>query len=171
MAIPPICKNISSRDRATPTSPGLRNDVAKNRHCAAAHTAARAFSWINMAHVFYPSSGAYDKAMASRRSRMRRTRTGKSLALTPRDLALFRLLANYRYLRSTYLHAFAGGLSETRFKERLGDLFHEGFLDRPEQQWMFVDARSTPVVYEIGERARAALAERYSRAAARRTFL
>src|SRR5277367_1181470 len=95
--------------------------------------------------------------MRQRRSRMHRTRTGKHIALTPRDLAIFRVLVNYRYLRSTFIHAFVGGASETRFKERLGDLFHEGYLDRPEQQWTFANCRYVPVVYEIGEGGRRAL--------------
>jgi hypothetical protein len=90
---------------------------------------------------------------------MRRASIGKSIALTERDLSIFGALSRYRYLRSTYLHAFAGGLSETRFKERLGDLFHEGYLDRPEQQWQFAQARYSPAVYEIGKRAQAALNE------------
>src|ERR1700743_3862316 len=85
-----------------------------------------------------------------RRSRMRRTRTGKRIELTARDVEIFKLLSRYRYLRSTYIHAFVGGASETRFKERLGDLFHEGFLDRPEAQWEFADARCMPAVYENG---------------------
>jgi hypothetical protein len=85
-----------------------------------------------------------------RRSRMRRTRTDKRLELTKRDIEIFGLLRQYRYLRSTYLHVFVGGASETRFKERLGDLFHEGYLDRPEQQWLFADARYRPAVYELG---------------------
>ena len=66
---------------------------------------------------------------------MRRTRTGKRIELTQRDIDIFKLLRQYRYLRSTYIHAFVGGASETRFKERLGNLFHEGYLDRPSQQW------------------------------------
>jgi hypothetical protein len=82
---------------------------------------------------------------------MCRTPSGKRLALTSRDLAIFGLLERYRYLRSTYLHAFAGGASTNRFKERLGDLFHEGYLDRPEQQWKFADARHHPVIYELGQ--------------------
>lgn len=86
-----------------------------------------------------------------RRSRMRRKSTGKHLALTERDIAIFRTLARYRYLRSTYLHAFVGGASEKRFKERLGDLFHEGYLDRPTEQWLFADARCLPVVHELGK--------------------
>lgn len=85
-----------------------------------------------------------------RRPRMTRTRTGRRIELSTRDLALFALLTRYRYLRSTYLHAFTGGASETRFKERLGDLFHEGYLDRPTQQWEYADARCRPVVHEIG---------------------
>jgi hypothetical protein len=88
---------------------------------------------------------------------MRRTRTGKRIELTNRDIAIFKLLGRYRYLRSTYIHAFVGGASETRFKERLGDLFHEGYLDRPAQQWEFADARHKPVVHECGRAADQAL--------------
>lgn len=73
---------------------------------------------------------------------------------------IFRALAQYRYLRSTYLHAFAGGASETRFKERLGDLFHEGFIERPARQWEFAEGRCSPAVYEIGKSARSALRDR-----------
>jgi len=85
---------------------------------------------------------------------MRRTRTGKRIELTARDLEIFRVLARYRYLPSTYIHAFVGGASETRFKERLGDLFHEGYLDRPIQQWQFAGALYQPAIYESGEGAR-----------------
>ncbi|MGC9955086.1 MAG: replication-relaxation family protein [Rhizomicrobium sp.] len=91
---------------------------------------------------------------------MHRVRTGKRIALTPRDIEIFRALSRYRYLRSTYLHAFAGGRSATRFKERLGDLFHEGYLDRPSQQWQFADALHAPVIYELGEGAKHTLQER-----------
>lgn len=82
---------------------------------------------------------------------MKRTRTGRRIELSTRDIDLFKLLTRYRNLRSTYLYAFVGGASETRFKERLGDLFHEGYLDRPSQQWEFADARCRPAVYEIGK--------------------
>jgi len=95
--------------------------------------------------------------MLQRRSRIHRTRTGKSLALTPRDLEIFRTLCRYRFLRSIYLHAFVGGESEKRFKERLGDLFHEGYLDRPDEQWRFADSRCLPVVHELGKGGREAL--------------
>lgn len=90
---------------------------------------------------------------------MKRQATGRRLALTARDLAIFELLERYRYLRSTFIHAFVGGASETRFKERLGDLYHEsGYLNRPEQQWETAHSRCLPVVYENSERAREVLA-------------
>lgn len=90
---------------------------------------------------------------------MRRAPTGKRLELTARDIEIFKLLKCYRYLRSTYIHAFVGGTSEKRFKERLGDLFHEGYIDRPTQQWEFARARYLPAVYENGAGAVRALSE------------
>ena len=91
---------------------------------------------------------------------MKRTSTGKRIELTTRDLAIFELLERYRYLRSTFIHAFVGGASETRFKERLGDLYHEGgYLDRPKEQWQFANARYMPVVYECTDRSRRVLVE------------
>ena len=92
----------------------------------------------------------YADSMSERRSRMKRTRTGRRIELSTRDIEIFQLLTRYRYLRSTYIHAFVGGASETRFKERLGDLFHEGYLDRPAQQWEFANARCMPAVHENG---------------------
>ena len=49
-----------------------------------------------------------------------------------RDIEIFRVLQRYRYLRSTFLHAFVGGRQETRFKERLRQLYHDGrYINRP----------------------------------------
>lgn len=91
---------------------------------------------------------------------MKRERTGKRIELTPRDLAIFELLERYRYLRSTFIHAFVGGASETRFKERLGHLYHEGgYLNRPPEQWKIAGSRYVPVVHENTDAARRALAE------------
>ncbi len=90
---------------------------------------------------------------------MRRTRTGKHIELTDRDLEIFRVMARYRYLPSTYIHAFVGGASQTRFKERLGDLFHEGYLNRPERQWEMANCLHRPLVHEIGAGARRILEE------------
>jgi Replication-relaxation len=92
-----------------------------------------------------------------RRSRMRRAPSGCRIELQPRDLQIFRLLQRYRYLRSTYLHAFVGG-DKTKLIERLGKLYHEGgYLDRPAQQWEALDARHRPAVYESTAKADAIL--------------
>jgi len=106
--------------------------------------------------TFRAVTRAYIKSfmMAPRRSRMRRTRTGKRIELSARDREIFRVMGGYRYLPSTYIHAFVGGASETRFKERLGDLFHEGYLDRPEQQWEIASCRHRPVIHELGPAAK-----------------
>jgi hypothetical protein len=94
-----------------------------------------------------------------RRSRMKRSPSGKRIELSERDIEIFKLLERYRYLRSTFIHAFVGGASEARLKERLGDLFHERYLDRPEQQWTLANCRYVPAVYEMGEGGRRALRE------------
>src|SRR5665213_503221 len=106
-----------------------------------------------------------------RRSRMHRTRTGKRIERTPRDIEIFRNLELYRYLRSTFIHTFVGGASQTRFKERLGDLFHEGFIDRPSQQWEFANCRHMPAVYESGHGAQRILRERGIERVEQVTFL
>lgn len=83
---------------------------------------------------------------------MHRVSAGKRIELTERDIELFKLLNRYRFLRSNFLYAFLGGNSETRFKERLGDLYHDGrYINRPEQQWQFANCRHMPVVYELDD--------------------
>lgn len=108
--------------------------------------------------------------MPSRRSRYRQVSTGKRLMLTPRDLDIFRALARYRYLNTNYLHGFAGGASEKRFVERLGDLFHEGYIGRPSAQWQYASALASPTVYEIATGARHLLDQR-DEAVQPRTYL
>ncbi|MEJ0041006.1 MAG: hypothetical protein WDM81_01680 [Rhizomicrobium sp.] len=49
--------------------------------------------------------------------------------------------------------------SAKRFTERLGHLFHEGYIDRPAEQWLFADARHRPATYELRTRTRLALRE------------
>lgn len=98
---------------------------------------------------------------SKRRSRMRRMSVGKRIELTDRDIELFKLLNRYHYLRSNFLFAFLGGNSETRFKERLGHLYHDGrYINRPEQQWQFANCRHMPVIYELDDRGERVLRER-----------
>ena len=91
---------------------------------------------------------------------MCRTNSGKRLELTARDIEIFKMLQRYRYLRSTFLYAFVGGKNETRFKERLGALFHDGrYINRPKEQWQFAGARYAPAVYELDRAGEAVLVE------------
>jgi len=92
---------------------------------------------------------------------MRRVSSGKRIELTERDIELFELLNRYHFLRSNFLYAFLGGNSETRFKERLGHLYHDGrYINRPEQQWQFANCRHMPVIYELDDQGEQVLRER-----------
>ena len=85
-----------------------------------------------------------------RRSRFRRTPTGKRMFLTDRDTEILCLLHRYRYLRATQLIALLRPKSEKRFIERLGDLYNEaGLIYRPAAQWRRFDARYLPIIYEL----------------------
>ena len=96
---------------------------------------------------------------AKRRSRIRRQSANRTILLSPRDIAVFKLLDRYRYLPSNFILAFVGG-NPIRFKQRLGALFHEGYLNRPHRQWHAINARYRPAIYELDVKARQALAER-----------
>lgn len=62
-------------------------------------------------------------------------------------------LYRYRYLRLDHLIKIFEPKSEKRFKERLGDLFHEtGLINRPTLQAPLFDARATPMLYEISSK-------------------
>lgn len=102
----------------------------------------------------------YPKDALGRRIRGRRTPSGKRIVLQPRDIAIFKLLRRYRFLRSTFLWALLPsahrGKSFKRFQDRLTDLFHEtntahegAYLDWPRQQRQTYNARYTPSIYAL----------------------
>lgn len=95
------------------------------------------------------------------RSRLHAQPRGRRIALTTRDLALFRVLDRYRYLPANFLHAFLGG-HPTYHRQRLTDLFHEGWLRKPEAQWQTLNARYRPNAYELSLKAKAALSEAFA---------
>ena len=66
----------------------------------------------------------------SRRPRFRRAAEPPPFRLTDDDVAIVRLLARYRFLRSTHIAALVGR-SLDRSNERLKNLFHHGYIDRP----------------------------------------
>ena len=85
-----------------------------------------------------------------RRSRFKRTPTGKRLALTERDIGILRWLYRYRFLSSKQLERLLRPHSVKRFVERLGDLYHEaGFINRPIMPVATFDVHSNPIIYEI----------------------
>ncbi len=94
--------------------------------------------------------------MVNTRSRTTPQPRGRQIAITARDLALFRLLARYRFLPSNFIHAFIGG-NPTYHKSRMTDLYHEGWLGKPKPQWEALNARYRFDTYELGGRARALL--------------
>ena len=91
--------------------------------------------------------------MASQRSRTTPQSRGRLIAVTARDLAIFRLLNRYRFLPSNFIHAFVGG-NAVYHKARLTDLFHEGWLAKPALQWEVLNARYRFDTYELGSRGR-----------------
>ena len=70
----------------------------------------------------------------------------------PSDLNYLQLLYRYRYLRSTHMLPLLGLKSKGRSIDRLGTLYHDfGYIDRPEQQYLVVNAGYKPAVYELTE--------------------
>jgi len=106
---------------------------------------------------------SHDRA---RRPRFARSRPAP-LHFTPDDLTILRHVAEHRFLRSTHLVQLIER-SPDRLIRRLAHLFHNGFLDRPiAQRDSFARVGSAPLVYALGTKGAAVLAEidaRYSAA-------
>lgn len=97
------------------------------------------------------------------RSNARRPRFARStpppLRLTADDIAVLQHVAKHRFLRSTHLVPLLAR-SPKKLVERLGLLYHAGFLDRPRAQLdYYATVGSAPMVYALGNRGAAALAE------------
>jgi len=73
------------------------------------------------------------KAPRARRPRFRRASEPPAFRLTDDDITMVRLLARYRFLRSTHIAALVGR-SLDRTNDRLSGLFHHGYVDRPRAQ-------------------------------------
>ena len=81
--------------------------------------------------------------------------------LSAHDIAIFAVLARYRYLPADYIHAIAGG-SFKYLVERLGVLSREPnlFVVRPPQQRENAAANHRPLIYELDHRGVRVLQER-----------
>ena len=81
--------------------------------------------------------------------------------LSDKDIALFKLLARYRYLPADYLHAFLGG-SYKVLVHRLNLLCRKPnlYVNRPEQQRQNANANYRYLTYELDDRGAVVLRER-----------
>jgi DNA-binding Lrp family transcriptional regulator len=96
---------------------------------------------------------------AERRPRFRRASEPPAFQLTDGDVAIVRLLARHRFLRSTHIAALVGR-SLDRTNERLRGLFDTGYLDRPRAQLDYYPNGSAPMVYALADRGARLLIER-----------
>jgi hypothetical protein len=97
--------------------------------------------------------------VAARRSRFKRAAPAP-MRITDDDLEIIRHIAKHRFLRSTHLALLMPHRSYKKMLERLGALYHNGFLDRPRAQLdYYATAGSAPIVYALGNRGALVLAE------------
>lgn len=86
-----------------------------------------------------------------RRPRDKRVPTGETVLIQPRDLMWFEMLHRHGALPFPYLHEFTKG--SERFligaSRRTKVLFHEGYLTRPYQQFVTLNARYQTLVYDL----------------------
>jgi hypothetical protein len=77
----------------------------------------------------------------------------KLAQLTERDIAIFKLLARYRYLSIDDIHAFVGG-SRKGLAHHINLLSRHPnlYLNRPSQQRQSADANHRPMIYELDRR-------------------
>lgn len=88
--------------------------------------------------------------------RQRFKRSHDRVRLTPDDLAIIDHIRRHRFLRSTHLIGLLPHRPPKKLIERLGALFHAGYLDRPRVQLdYYARAGSVPMVYALGDRTRA----------------
>src|SRR5262249_34248488 len=83
------------------------------------------------------SSASFAHRMVNKPSlrRQRFVRSGaKPLRLTADDVAVIEHLARHRFLRSTHLMQLFPHRAPKKLIERLGELYHAGYIDRPRAQ-------------------------------------
>lgn len=79
--------------------------------------------------------------------------------ITDDDKDIFRLLARYRYLRSSYIYALLPHRSQQGLGRRLRKLYDFGFLNKPREQRRGYNDLYCPDVYELDEKGERVLGE------------
>src|ERR1700675_3535844 len=96
----------------------------------------------------------------TRRPRFRRASEPPAFRLTNDDVAIVRLLARHRFLRSTHIAPLVGR-SLDAVNGRLKGLFHHGYIDRPRAQLdYYPTSGSSPMAYALADRGARLLIER-----------
>lgn len=87
--------------------------------------------------------------------------TPPAFQLTERDIELVRLVADYRFLRSSHLTELCQA-PHKKICDRLTALFHAGYLDRPRSQFDHYreGGGSSPIAYALGTEGARLLRER-----------
>src|ERR1019366_4406877 len=94
-----------------------------------------------------PTERDLSRQVASRRARFRRD-DPHPIRLTADDIAVIRHVGRHRFFRSTHLLRLLEQRSPKKLLERLGALYHNGYLDRPRAQLdYYATAGSAPIVY------------------------
>ena len=87
-----------------------------------------------------------------RRPKFRRG-TATPLRLTADDIAVLTHVAEHRFLSSRHVISLLPHRSPKKLVERLGELYHAGYLDRPRAQLMYyATTGSAPMVYALGNK-------------------
>src|SRR5438552_3210680 len=79
--------------------------------------------------------------------RYTRAEADVSLALTPRDLEILRLVQSFRLLKSEHIQLLAAG-SDQGIARRLQKMFHAGYLDRLRPRWV-ENGGSAKMIYAV----------------------
>ena len=104
------------------------------------------------------------KSISNDKSPERRSRFVRApsphIRLTDDDREIIRRVAQFRFLRSADIARLFLNRSPRKIIERLGNLYHAGYLDRPRAQLdYFASAGSAPIIYALGNSGALALAE------------
>jgi len=89
--------------------------------------------------------------IATRRPRFRRAMESPAFRVTEDDIAIIRQIARHRFLRSNHIAALVGR-SIDRTNDRLCNLYHAGYIDRPRAQLDYYPAGSAPITYALADR-------------------
>src|ERR1700692_2201969 len=87
----------------------------------------------------------------ARRPRLRRVDVCRAFQLTDRDMEILRQVGRHRFLRSTHISRLLCA-PHKKILERLGTLYHAGYLDRPRAQLEYHvrGGGSAPLVHALG---------------------